>query len=236
MKKYENDAQRNLLSRQIEEEKLNAHKNTSRLAITESDTINLLHELDVHQIELEMQNKELQGARKQAQESSEKFAAIYDFAYTGYFTLNSDCKIKELNLSGANMLGIERSLLMNKFFLQFVTLDTLTEFKEFFRKIFISREKETVEVRLKVKSHISIYAHVEGIISEDAKKCFITIVDISKRKAAEEALKLKSEQLEQFGYLLTYNETQIIQLKKEINLLLNKMGEKEKFEINESQT
>lgn len=199
----------------------------------EADSTKLLHELEVYQIELEMQNEELKLARDKAETATEKYTAIYDFAYTGFFTLNSDGKIAELNHSGARMLGKDRSSLVNSDLRQYVTIDTRADFNEFFRNVFQTDSKVTCEVRLIVKGNPSIFAHIEGIISGDEEKCLITVVDITKRRHAEGILKLKAHEFELFNELMLTNDQQMMELKKEINSLLKKLGEKEKFEIDE---
>ena len=77
---------------------------------SEADTLKLMHELEVHQIELEMQNDELQRAKEKAENIAEKYTNLYDFAPAGYFTIDKDLRICELNLSGAKMLGKEVTL------------------------------------------------------------------------------------------------------------------------------
>lgn len=200
---------------------------------SEADSSKLLHELEVYQIELGMQNEELRFARDKAETAAEKYTAIYDFAYTGFFTLNSDGKISELNQSGARMLGRDRSSLVNSDFRQFVTIDTRANFNEFFRNVFQTDAKITCEVRLIVKGNPSIFAHIEGIISGDEEKCLITVVDITKRRQAEGILKLKAHEFELFNELMSTNDQQMMELKKEINFLLKKLGENEKFKIDE---
>ena len=79
----------------------------------ESDTRKLLHELQVHQIELEMQNEELRQANEIAEEALKNYTMLYDFAPMGYFTLDSDGSICELNFTGAEILGDKRFSLIN---------------------------------------------------------------------------------------------------------------------------
>jgi diguanylate cyclase (GGDEF)-like protein/PAS domain S-box-containing protein len=87
---------------------------------TEEETQKLVHELEVHQIELEMQNEELRRAQEELELSRDKYAELYDFAPVGYFTFDARGVIREVNLAGAQLLGIERRLLANKPFSRFI--------------------------------------------------------------------------------------------------------------------
>jgi PAS domain-containing protein len=77
--------------------------------------LKLIHELEVHQIELEM-NEELLLAKEQAEQAIEKYTKLYDYAPSGYFTLSQDGKVTEANLTGAHMLGKMRSSILNSQF------------------------------------------------------------------------------------------------------------------------
>lgn len=167
------------------EKKLIKKKSVKTAAGSEADNLKLIHELEVHQIELKMQFEELQLAEARAESVLEKFTSLYDFAPVGYFTLDTDCRICELNLGGARILGKERSLLLKSKFRQFVTNDTLPVFNDFLRDIFRTNSRQTCEVRLKTNEVNTILIHVEGIISEDELKCLITAVDITEREIAE---------------------------------------------------
>lgn len=84
------------------------------------DAKNLIHELRVHQIELEMQNEELRQSQIKIEESRAKYADLYDFAPVGYFTFDRHGRIAEVNLTGAKQVGVERSFVINKPFFLFV--------------------------------------------------------------------------------------------------------------------
>ena len=202
-------------------------------SLSEADMMKLVNELEVYQIELEMQNEELKLASEKAEAATEKYTAIYDFAYTGYFTLDADGNICELNHSGARMLGRERTKLVKGNFKQFVTIDTRSEFDDFFYKVFETSSKQSCDVRLIVKGSPAIYAHIEAIISDDEDKCLVTIVDTTKRMQAEGILKLKDHEYVLFNELMIVSGQQMVELKKEINHLLIKLGEKEKFRFEE---
>jgi len=158
---------------------------------SEADTLELLYELEVHQIELEMQNEELHLALDKTATAT----ALYDFAPAGYFTIGYDGIICQLNLSGASMLGKGRSVLVDRKFDLFITADTRLVFHDFFRKIFETNSKQTCEVRLIVNGNPSIYVHLDGIISEDEKECLITAVDITERKQTGETIKISETNL-----------------------------------------
>src|ERR1700687_1080288 len=107
------------LRRQAEEQ-LTAKASAARPFRTEEETQRLFHELQVHQIELEMQNAELRRAQEELELSRNKYAELYDFAPVGYFVFDTRGLIREVNLTGAKLLGIERRRLVNKPFISFV--------------------------------------------------------------------------------------------------------------------
>ena len=82
--------------------------------IAEVDNLKLIHELQVHQIELEMQNEELVKAREQAEAAMEKYTDLYDFAPSGYISLSEEGNIVDLNFSAAKTLANDRAHLKNK--------------------------------------------------------------------------------------------------------------------------
>ena len=135
-------------------------KNGSHLS--EADTLRLIHELQVHQIEMELQNEELVQAKEEAEFASQKYSELYDFAPTGYFTLTKEGLIVELNLCGANLLGKTRSVLINSIFTFFVSDDTRSIFNLFLQKIFSNKRKQTCEVTLFTDDNLTVYVFLTG--------------------------------------------------------------------------
>ena len=95
---------------------------------TEKRPLRLHHELQVHQVELEMQNAELRQARDELETALEKYTDLYDFAPVGYFTLDRKGTIRRVNLTGAGLVGVERSRLVGQRFGLFVTDEARTAF------------------------------------------------------------------------------------------------------------
>jgi PAS domain S-box-containing protein len=154
----------------------------------------LVHELEVHQLELDMQNKELQRSSAAEQLISEKYANLYDFAPTGYFSLSDDARIQRLNFAFAKILGQDRSALINQNFRHYISIDSLPIFDSFMQLVFESKTKQTCEIILKEKGkgkgkgNISFHVSLSGTIFGDGKLCSITLFDLTSIKQAEAAL------------------------------------------------
>lgn len=156
--------------------------------LTEAETLMLIHEFEVHQVELELQNEELMFARSEIQDYIEKYSELYDFAPSGYVTLSREGEILEINLSGANMLCKERLLLKDSQFGFFVSDETKPIFNLFLEKIFFTGNKESCEVTLLIEGKPHIHVYLCGIATEKGDKCIINAVDISERKRAENTI------------------------------------------------
>jgi PAS domain S-box-containing protein len=154
------------------------------------DIIKLTHKLEVYQIELELQNDELYLAKTRAEEEAKKYTNLYDFAPSGYFTLSKSGEIIELNFSGANLLGKERSFLLQNRFEIFVSDQTRPIFNVFLEDLFETKTRQTYEIAL---ANPSLYLNLSGIISDDEEQCLVTMHDISQLKKAELDIKISEE-------------------------------------------
>ena len=188
MKKHENTSEAAAL-RQKAEELLKKKASGIALQFSEANMIKLIHELEVHQIELEMMNDELVLAKElQLKKANDKYVELYDFAPLGYFTLSNEGNVMELNLAGASMLGKERSLLRNSRFGFFVSEITKPNFNHFLEKVFSSKAKETAEVILKNNGNLPMHIHLTAMAVENTDQCLVTAVDITGIKQAEQEL------------------------------------------------
>ncbi|MFU8844416.1 MAG: hypothetical protein ACNA7V_11480 [Bacteroidales bacterium] len=147
--------------------------------VQESDVKKLLHELQVHQIELEMQNEELRQAYETEETALKKYTMLYDLAPMGYLTLERDGTICELNFTAADMLGERRFGAAGSNFKLFISEASKTVFNDFFSRAFNSNEKESCEVTIVSDNNILRQVYIEGIVTGDDMKCLLSVVDIS---------------------------------------------------------
>ena len=183
--------------RQKAEEQLNQRKSETIKTVSESDMLKLIHELEVHQIELEMQNEELTLANSKAKIVTEKYEELYDFAPSGYFTLSREGTILELNLQGALMLGKERSFLINNQFAFFVKEDLRLVFSKFLEEILQGKGQANCDLPLISSTNINLHVFLTGIMSENHEHYNITAVDITEKKLIEKELFKSKQKLEE---------------------------------------
>jgi PAS domain S-box-containing protein len=184
MKRKISDAPKTGLRLQAEAKLSKSKKGKTSAPGTDADTSRLIHELQVRQIELEMQNEELIRARAEA----EAALRLYDFAPMGYFTLARDGAIKQANLTGADMLGVEREKLIHRRLGLFVAAKSRKDFAVLLEKVFsLDGEKETCEVELLKDKTESFWAYIEAVsdAAREREACRAVVVDITKRKQAE---------------------------------------------------
>jgi PAS domain S-box-containing protein len=158
---------------------------------TLADSQRLLHELQVHQIELEMQNAELMKSRNEMEVLLDKYTDLYDFAPIGYFSLTRQGRIQEVNLTGATLLGTERALLMNRPLASFVAVSSRNLFLAFLKTLLTASEKKVCELKLQKSDGSLFWAHLHGGSETDqadtSAVCRIAVSDITSLKLAQEA-------------------------------------------------
>jgi len=186
--------------RQAAEERLRSKKAAPGEGLAEVDVRVLFHELQVHQIELEMQNEELQRAQAVAEEASERYHDLFAFAPVGYFLWDVQGHILEVNMAGAALLGLDRSRVVQKRFGQFVAMEHRASFADFCRRVLLADAKHTCEVEI-LNDGQAVAVLVEGVAVQDRRGhrrvCRAAVIDISQQKRAEEDLKSLNETLEQ---------------------------------------
>ena len=181
------------------EKRLKSKKNVLKGTL-DADSRKLLNELQVHQIELEMQNEELRRTQLELEVSREKYYDLYDLAPVGYFSLDQTSQILEVNLKGASMVGMERRLLVKKRFTQFIVPAFQDSFYMFQKKAFKTRAIQTLEVQLKKKNGTPFWVQMDGVATQDTDGTFthmrIIAIDIADKKKILENLKKSHDELE----------------------------------------
>src|SRR5664280_682776 len=172
------------------EKRLRAKKAQLHSPRTEEDAKRVVHELEVHQIELEMQNAELRRAREELELSRNKYIDLYDFAPVGYFTLDTRGLILEINLTGAKLLGTERKLLLKKPFINFIGQTAEREiFSKHCEDVFQQQSVLTCEIQLKRKDGSIFSAQLQSTAKENindlTENIHTSIIDITEHTKAE---------------------------------------------------
>ncbi len=159
----------------------------------------LVHDLQVHQIELEMQNEELFNTQQQLHESLEKYADLYNFAPVGYLTVDKDGLILETNLTFANQLGLNRADLINTSFDMYIAKEDRGSFRSHLDNVFAAVERQTCELRLEKPKGQIFYIQLTSIAVTNydvAELCRISVADISVRRDVENKLVKMHEEME----------------------------------------
>ena len=161
------------------------------------DATRLAHQLRVHQIELEQQNQTLREAQLAAEAGWDHYRELYDFAPVGYFTLDRQGRILQVNLAGASLLGVDRSHLVDRLFAPFILASSKGLFGQFLRRGLDRQVPETCEVFLSPKGGKPLRVRLEGAATEEAEQLRLVAVDLTALYGAREEVRLLNEQLEQ---------------------------------------
>jgi PAS domain S-box-containing protein len=146
----------------------------------------LVHELQVHQIELELQNDELQETRAELEVAAKVHSDLYDFAPVGYLTLDSDGVIQKVNLTGARLLGLERARLVGSRLGILVSPESRPAFNTLLKQVFGSRAKQVCDLELCPEQGAALWVHIEAAASDvGGHQCRAVLLDITERKLAE---------------------------------------------------
>ncbi len=169
------------------------------LEYPDSNTERLIHELQVHQIELEMQNEQLRCAQEELERSRAKYSDLYDFAPVGYFVIDKKGIVVEANLTATSMTGIERKFLIKKPFVQRVSKAERDTFYLNRREVFETGIGRRCELKMLCKDD-EFFAELFLAPVKDSDSntvnCRIAVVDITERKNSERKLAENRERLQ----------------------------------------
>jgi len=158
-----------------------------------TDTQRLVQELQIHQIELEMQNAELHRARFEVEAALDKYTELYDFAPVGYFSLDQKGLIQEVNLMGASMLGAARARLLQRRIQAFVAPTSRPVVEAFLKKVFDEPSKQSCEALLLTTTDAIFWADLQAVSAVrpngESKWCRLAVSDIAALKRGQDAMR-----------------------------------------------
>ncbi len=183
------------LRREAEERVRQAESPDAQRA-SDVDVRALLHELQVHQIELETQNEELVYATEEAEQALSKYSDLYDFAPVGYVTIDEQGIVIEANITIATMLGVPRSRLVNHPLKPYISRDTASAFDKLCHGLVPGQETELVILR-DMEERVHVLAKASPFADgTDRPVSRVAITDISQLKAVEAELRKAHDELE----------------------------------------
>jgi PAS domain S-box-containing protein len=163
----------------------------------ELDVDRLYRELQIHQVELEEQNRELREIQQRLEESRDRYADLYDFSPVGYVDLDGSGSIRSVNLAGAAMLGEARSRIIGKRFNFFVALRDRGIFIDHLNRCRTAKGRVTAEVAIRSDGGTLLPVQLQSIVfREEGRRSpgfRTTLTDVSERRRAEVALKQSEE-------------------------------------------
>ena len=206
--------------------------NLESTELSNEEMHSLIHELQVHQIELEMQNDELRRLQNEIEESRNKYSHLYDFAPIGYFTVKKKGIIEQANLTGAALLGIDRQSLIGKPLTRFIARKDQDTFYLHHLQVLKKNGNHTCEIRMMNYDKTPFYAQLESIAVRDedgeAAKLRTAITDITDRKRIDQqlqaSLKEKEVLLQEVHHRVKNNMQVMISM---INLQCEKIEDKQ---------
>ncbi len=184
--------------RQKAEQLLSADKNSSSSLHT-IEVKRVLHELQVYQLELEMQNDELHLITQELEQQKTKFTNLFELAPVGYFVTDKAGLIRDVNYAGLKLLNIDKSILINKPLLLFIHKEDTDQFYKYFRQLFLVPNAQSCQIRIVDTKKQVLNVQIEGIALQNAltkELCYLTLTDFTGKQQAEFKLKEAKKTLE----------------------------------------
>jgi PAS domain S-box-containing protein len=187
MLKKDRSKQNNRRSLRVQAKKRLANLEGGVDKLSSGDIHRLVHELSVHQIELEMQNEELRQMKREL-ESRLVYINLFDFAPAGYFTMRQDGTILQVNVTGERLLNKIQPHIVGARFGMFVSETDRPIFNAFLNQVFSSQVIQSCEITLQQENKETLWVFLEGIAAEDRQECRVTASNINMLKQAQEEI------------------------------------------------
>lgn len=170
-------------------------------ALLDSPQHDLIQELQVHQLELEIQNRELRETQQQLAHSRTRYADLYDFSPVGYASLDQNGVIEEINITGGKLLGDNPHKLIGRSLTEFIVPGEIPYFQSHLRSCSHSRRKRSMELRLITREgeqpvDVQLFTMATQDVDRHTLQFRTAILDVTTRKRAEQALQRSHLELE----------------------------------------
>ena len=157
----------------------------------------LVEELQIHQVELEMQNDELRHTQTELEASKLRYFDFYNLAPVGYFTVSEKGLILEANLTSATLLGLARGALAKQPITRFIFKKDQDIYYLHRKQLFESEGTQACDLRMVKMDGTLFWAHLILTMDQDGDNgpvvCRIVMSDITDRKRTENAVKESEE-------------------------------------------
>jgi PAS domain S-box-containing protein len=206
MKRNKNKSYKKKLRERAEEY---IQKHPSAIKEIQPDEVKkLIEDLQIHQIELEMQNEELRRAQLELESVRDKYSDLYEFAPVGYFTFDEMARIQNVNLTGADLLGSTRIGLLNMRFSSFITPDSQDDFYIHRQQLVETETHQSCELKLKKQNGEHFYAKLQSVVvnekSQNLKQIRTVLTDITVEMCARELVRESEKKMRQmFNHMVS---------------------------------
>ncbi len=165
-----------------------------------SDPRRLVQELRVHQIELELQNRELRAAQQALEESRDRYADLYDFAPVAYATINRSGQVTQMNLTAAQLLGVERGRVLDPILGTWLAPGDGRALLASLARVLDNGDEESIEVTLakapEVQRDLRLVIRREGSHPPGEPACRVVLLDVTEHANLNRLLREREVQLE----------------------------------------
>jgi PAS domain S-box-containing protein len=222
--------------RRLAEEKAQAIQAQLPETLSPDEAGRLIHELQVHKIELELQNEELRRAQSELEASRARYFDLYDLAPVGYFTISEQGLILEANLAGASLLGLARRDLINQPITRYILREDQDVYYRHRGQLMETGAPRECEIRMLRADSAPFWARLESVVARDGESgdsvCRVVVSDIDARKQAEQQLADLNRRKDEFLAMLSHelrnplapilNAVQLLQLQNDENAVQQK--------------
>ena len=210
--------------------------------MTSAEIKHLIEDLQTHQVELEAQNEELSVMQDALESARDKYQDLYDFSPVAYLTHGEGDIIRDVNLTGSSLLGIDRSHMTGLSFRKLIHKEDQDVYHLNQQKLVDTGERQAYELRMIKKDGSEFHAGIECMVIRNDRDTIgqirMVIMDVSSRVKAEselkrhfEELRAVNDELTRFNRAAVDRELRMIELKKEVNELCSRLGQARRYHL-----